>query len=198
MPEDWRFKRAGFSTFFIIDIYLQIILIVVSWLLLLLFVKGIFRKNPTHPHVRKMFMIFHKIHEISLMYVTIALVLEWLYFQKQQEGTYRWVSLAVCVMLLVYFLVYELYIYYDMFQYPEAHVNTRSYLIYATKYGHFLSKIRYEEYDINAEWSPRIWFRPYNYHILSFYKKFLMIFCLPIFHELPYAQTCCLLVLQIL
>jgi len=52
------------------------------------------------------------------MYVTIALVLEWLYFQKQSESNYKWFSFVSCFVFLVYFLAYELYIYYDMFQYP--------------------------------------------------------------------------------
>lgn len=43
-----------------------------------------------------------------------------------------------------------------------------------------------------------MWFRPYNYHILSFYKKFMMMFALPIFHEQPYTQISCLILLQIL
>lgn len=143
MPADWRFKRTGFTTFFALDLYMQIILIGTVWVILLIFSKCIYRKDNTHPHVRKAYIAFHKIHEISLMYVTIALVLEWLYFQKQTESGYKWISLVVCIVLLIYFLTYELYIYYDMFQYPEAHINTRSYLMYATKYGHFLNKIRY-------------------------------------------------------
>ena len=44
---------------------------------------------------------------------------------------------------MMYFFMYELYKYYDMFQYPNAQIGTRSYLYYATKYGCYLSKIRY-------------------------------------------------------
>lgn len=122
---------------------MQVILIGGSWILLLVFLKIIYRKDPTHKNVGRAFVVFHKIHEISLMYVTISLVLQWIYFDKQSEQGYRWASFFFCLFMLVYFLIYELYVYYDMFQYPEAHVNTRSYLFYATKYGHFLSKIRY-------------------------------------------------------
>jgi hypothetical protein len=62
MPDDWRFKRVGFTTFFFFDIYMQIILIVFVWVLLLIFLKCIYRKNHTHKNVRKVFLIFHKVH----------------------------------------------------------------------------------------------------------------------------------------
>lgn len=64
---------------------MQIILIAVVWVILLIFIKGIYRKDKTHVNVGRVFIAFHKIHELSLMYVTIALVLEWLYFNKQAE-----------------------------------------------------------------------------------------------------------------
>ena len=118
MPADWRFKRTGFSTFFILDLYMQVILIAIVWILLVIFMKCLYKKEPCHKNVRKIFLIFHKVHEISLMYVTIALVLEWLYFQKQNESNYKWFSFVSCLVFLAYFLAYELYIYYDMFQYP--------------------------------------------------------------------------------
>lgn len=75
LPEDWRFKRTGFSTFFLLDIYMQIILIGGSWIALLVLLKIVYRKDPTHKNVGRGFVVFHKVHEISLMYVTIALVL---------------------------------------------------------------------------------------------------------------------------
>lgn len=62
MPQDWRFKRTGFSTFFLIDIYMQIVLISVSWILVLVFSKIIYKKDWTHPHVRKVIVFFHKAH----------------------------------------------------------------------------------------------------------------------------------------
>ena len=126
----------------------------------------------------------------------ITTILEWLYFDS--SSWLRWTSLIVCIVILLYFLGYELYIYYDMFQYPHASINTRSYLYYATKYGCLLSKIRYVEYDINEDWSPKVWIRPYNYHILSYYKKLLMMCSLPIFHEYIHAQIICLIALQVM
>jgi len=52
--------------------------------------------------------------------------------------------------------------------------------------------------QINEEWSVRHWFRPYNYHFLSYYKKFVMIIALPLFYNLQYAQMGILLAVQTL
>ena len=35
------------------------------------------------------------------------------------------------------------------------------------------------------DWHPKHFFRPYNYHIVSFYKKYLMIIAVPMFYEYP-------------
>ncbi len=40
------------------------------------------------------------------------------------------------------------------------------------------------------------WFRPYNYHIMSYYKKFLMMITLPIFYSTKYAQVSILIIIQ--
>lgn len=45
-------------------------------------------------------------------------------------------------------------------------------------------------------WSPRYWFRPYNYHILSYYKKLIMIASLPIFYHITHAQPAVLCLIQ--
>jgi len=50
----------------------------------------------------------------------------------------------------------------------------------------------------SLRWSPSHWFRPYNYHLLSFYKKFLMIFSLPLFYNYPQSQIGILIALQFL
>ena len=43
------------------------------------------------------------------MYVTIAMMLEWLYFDA---GSFtRWASMVVCLVFTFYFLCYHLYIY---------------------------------------------------------------------------------------
>ena len=47
-------------------------------------------------------------------------------------------------------------------------------------------------------WSPRHLFRTYNYHLLSYYKKFLMIVSLPIFYDYQMTQIGVLIALQVM
>lgn len=47
-------------------------------------------------------------------------------------------------------------------------------------------------------WSWRHWFRPYNYHLLSYYKKFCMIISLPLFYDTPKWAAAVLIFLQLL
>lgn len=54
----------------------------------------------------------------------------------------------MCAVFNVYFVVYELYIYYDMLKYPLARIGNRLYDYYIIRYGTFLKNIRYEEYDV--------------------------------------------------
>ena len=50
--------------------------------------------------------------------------------------------------------------------------------------------------QLNENWSPSHWFRPYNYHLLSYYKKFVMMISLPLFYSVNYAQMSVLFTLQ--
>lgn len=47
-------------------------------------------------------------------------------------------------------------------------------------------------------WSIRHWFRPYNYHLLSYYKKFCMMVALPVFYEAKHWQISVLILIQAL
>jgi hypothetical protein len=47
------------------------------------------------------------------------------------------------------------------------------------------------------KWSPKHLFRPYNYHLLSYYKKFLMIVSVPMFYGYPAPSMAVLTVLQL-
>jgi len=42
------------------------------------------------------------------------------------------------------------------------------------------------------------WFRPYNFHLLSYYRKFCIIICLPIFYENKHCQAVILIVIQLM
>ncbi len=48
------------------------------------------------------------------------------------------------------------------------------------------------------KWNPRQLFRPYNYHLLSYYKKVLMIVSIPLFMGYPAAEMGVLLTLQLM
>lgn len=47
------------------------------------------------------------------------------------------------------------------------------------------------------KWSPKHFFRPYNYHIVSFYKKYLMVICVVLFYEYPIYAAGFLIALEI-
>lgn len=42
----------------------------------------------------------------------------------------------------------------------------------------------------------KLWFRPHNYHIQSYVKKFLMMLTFPLFYDYGYAQVIVLMVIQ--
>lgn len=66
--------------------------------------------------------------------------MEWLYFQSSLE---RYLSLSLCILANLYFIVYELYIYYDMMKYPSAVIGTEKYDYYAIRYGTYLKNVRF-------------------------------------------------------
>lgn len=96
-------------------------------------------------HMGKFYTFLHKVHEISILYAMLATILEWLYFQSSFQ---RWMSFGFCLVFNIYFLVYELYCYYDMMKYPAAAIGNEKYEYYAIKYGSLLRNIRYQEYDV--------------------------------------------------
>jgi hypothetical protein len=50
----------------------------------------------------------------------------------------------VCAAFNVYFVIYELYIYYDMIKYPMAEIGNKSYDYFVLRYGSILKNIRFE------------------------------------------------------
>jgi len=49
---------------------------------------------------------------------------------------------------------------------------------------------------MKESWSVKHWFRPYNYHLLSYYKKFCMMVALPVFYDSKNWQISVLIVIQ--
>ena len=105
------------TTFFIYDVYIPLLLIVTIWIMILI-AKLLTKYRGTNFSSYKVgfFTVLHKLHEITIIYVTIAMILEWVYFDA--ASTERWISLGIAVFFTVYFVGYHLYIYYDMIKYP--------------------------------------------------------------------------------
>ena len=103
-------------------------------------------KHWYYRHADKLFSAVHKIHEFSLLYITMASIVEFIYFEP--TSAQRYISAILCVAFNVYFVIYELYIYYDMLKYPLARIGNRLYDYYVVRYGCFLKNIRFEEYDV--------------------------------------------------
>ena len=144
----WRYQRTGMTSFFIYDVYIPVSLIVFVWLMGAL---GRYLQKKCKYFIgyeMKFYTVLHKIHEFSIIYVTTAMILEWMYFDA--GSLERWVSLLVCIVFTVYFVGYHLYIYYDMIRYPEAMIGNERYEHYITRYSTFLKNLRYEEYDVKV------------------------------------------------
>lgn len=71
----------------------------------------------------------------------MASIVEFLYFET--TSTQRFVSAGICILFNIYFVLYELYIYYDMLRYPLAKIGNRLYDYYVIRYGCFLKNIRF-------------------------------------------------------
>lgn len=143
----WRFQRTGQTSFFIYDCYMPVFLIILCWILLFIAYKC----QHMHWHARhagKIFSATHKIHEISLLYILMASIVEFTYFET--TSLQRFVSAGICAVFNLYFIIYELYIYYDMLKYPMAEIGNRLYDYYVLRYGFFLKNIRYIEYDVSV------------------------------------------------
>ena len=138
---DWRFQRTGHSSFFIFDCYMNIFLIVLCWALVIIGQCVIKKKKSLKQHLGKFYSFLHSAHQISIVYISLATLLEWIYFDS--TSVERWISFGLCLLANLYFLGYELYIYYDMLKYPNAQVGNQEYEYYLIKYGSFLKNIRY-------------------------------------------------------
>lgn len=136
----WRFYRTGFTTFFMYDCYLQMLLIVISWILIV--VANRLEKSVRQSKISRLYSIFHSLHEITIFYLSLGLVLELVYFDSSSAT--RVVSTVLCLVFNIYFFIYQLYIYYDLIKYPMLQLGSAQYRETIKKYGYFLKRIRYE------------------------------------------------------
>lgn len=94
---------------------MQMLLIAVSWILLY-FARRLEEKKAKMSVVSKFYSLFHSFHQISIFYLTLGLVLEVFYFDL--NSGIRVVSFIICLIFNLYYLAYQLYIYYDILKYP--------------------------------------------------------------------------------
>lgn len=144
---NWRFLRTGHTSFFIFDTYINLFLMVLCWILLAISHYCIQLKNYKKRLISSFYSFTLKVHEISIFYISLATMLEWIYFDA--ASIERWMSFGFCILFNVYFLVYELYIYYDMINYPAAVIGNSRYDYYSVRYGSLLKNIRFVEYDVH-------------------------------------------------
>ncbi len=50
------------------------------------------------------YSFLHKAHEISIFYISLSTLLEWMYFDAASSE--RWISFILCLVFNVYFLAY--------------------------------------------------------------------------------------------
>lgn len=125
---------------------MPVILVLLCWLSLLVGTKCLRRFKWYDKYEAQVYTFIHKSHEVAIMYVTFAAVLEFMYFSA--DSFERILSLSLCLVFNVYFTCYQLYIYYDMIKYPLAKIGGPHYEYYVTRYGSLLKNVRYVEYDV--------------------------------------------------
>lgn len=147
---EWKFDRTGHTGFFIVDAYIQMIMIGVSWLLVLLvwvYKKKCQPKSITLFKIKARVMaFFHKVHEVSFFYLILAGLMEYRNFDT--NNSLHYISIIVASIFLLYYLVYELKIFYDLLSYPRVKIGTREYHQFVQNYGIFLAYYRFEEYNV--------------------------------------------------
>lgn len=70
--------------------------------------------------------------------------LEWTYFGVHTASTYKYVSLLLSIVFLIYCLIYEIHAFYKIIPYTHTDIGTTKYNAYVEKYSYFLRDIRYE------------------------------------------------------
>ena len=190
-PSLWRFTRTGHNSYFLFDTYIQLALLVLCWLILL--VLHLIRKRAPKL-VSPGYTLLHRVHEVVLFYVWIGALLEWLTFT--QHSAYQAASLALSILIVLYFLLYEIYVFYQLIPYPYADIRSAKFASYIEKYSFFLRDLKFEEYESLSPWSVSHLIRPYNYQILTIFRMLWIISALPLFYDFSHGPIGCLVAVQ--
>ncbi len=125
---------------------MNVVMMVVCWILLAVAHYLIKDRAYQKKLLGMFYAMTHRVHEVAIFYISLTTMLEWIYFEP--SSTERWISLGLCLLFNVYFLAYEMYIYYDMIKYPAARIGRKNYEYYVIRYGSILKHIRFHEYDV--------------------------------------------------
>jgi L-asparagine transporter-like permease len=120
--DEYRFRRTGFTNVFVFDCYIQIIVITVTYLMLLgvtLLSRRSGKFKKVRPMLETMLTVFH---EIALMYFTLTILFEFSYFDVSKPV--RIASLAICILITIYYLGYHVYRFYDLMNYSYAELGS--------------------------------------------------------------------------
>lgn len=146
--DNWRFYRTGHTYFFIFDTYMIVSLLIVSWLLLL--IPKLLYEHLTTTSRSIFYNILHKVHELSLFYLGISVALEWLTLSSKLNSTdsnlnygYVYGSLAMSIVLSVYILAYEVYVFYQLIPFCGVQIRALKYANYVEKFSYFLRDLRF-------------------------------------------------------
>lgn len=146
--DNWRFYRTGHTYFFIFDTYMIVSLLIVSWLLLL--IPKLLHEHLTTTRRSIFYNILHKVHELSLFYLGISVALEWLTLSLKLNSTdsnlnygYVYGSLAMSIVLSMYILAYEVYVFYQLIPFCGVQIRASKYANYVEKFSYFLRDLRF-------------------------------------------------------
>lgn len=193
---EFRFRRTGFSSLFIMDTYSQLLMIVVGYIALAIGSAMAGRCSKGQRIKGYLETILSYFHEISVLYFTLTIVFEFIYFNP--TNPVRIASIVLCLLINIYYLLYHVYRYHDLMRYPKVELDTLDYDYFVVRYGHMLRNIRFLEYRNDERcYGFRNWFRPYNYATVGYVKKFAMMMAFTCFYYESFAQPIALLVIQI-
>lgn len=140
------------------DCYLMVLLLVASWLVLLM-VK--LCAHRLHINTRSIFYnALHKIHEMSLFFITLSVLLDWVTLptkssspQYQGSLNYVYASFGLSIVAAIYFLAYEVYIFYRLIPYGSVEAGSKKYRVYLERFSYFLRDIRFTESAARLTWT---------------------------------------------
>ena len=107
------------------DTYLQLGLLLFCWIMI--FALQVFKKR--FPRLIGFgYTFLHRVHEISLFYVWIGIILEWMNFDANED--YRVASLCMSIVATLYFMIYQVYVFYRIIPYAFVEPSSKKYAEY--------------------------------------------------------------------